>query len=56
MIEEWKEKGNAAYKQRDWSKAIEFYSKAMDVPVTQEQLLTEGKCSLYLSMASLSLS
>ena len=40
--EVWKEKGNSAYKDKDWSLAIECYSKAMDVPVTQEQLLTEG--------------
>ena len=42
QAEVWKEKGNAAYKVKDLSLAIECYSKAMDVPVTQEQLLTEG--------------
>ena len=40
--EKWKQSGNEAYKSKDWTSAIECYSKAIDAPVTQEQLLTEG--------------
>ena len=40
--EKWKQSGNEAYKSKNWTSAIECYSKAIDTPVTQEQLLTEG--------------
>ncbi|UPR05270.1 hypothetical protein HOP50_20g86200 [Chloropicon primus] len=40
--EQWKAKGNAAYKAKDYNLAVDCYSKALDVPVTEEQLLTEG--------------
>ena len=38
----WKKRGNDAYKNKDWNQAVACYSRALDVPVTEEELLTEG--------------